>query len=136
LRLATRFAQRVARVRVLNSVWYDSWLIEAMLQLGASPNVVPACCLRTTLLRQALKQGFATSPDTEVLDGLLAPYTTEASKHSLIRAVSARNTNLTTEITPLLGEIVVPTLILWSEDDVWQPLKYGERLAWDIGAHN
>lgn len=84
------------------------------------------------LLKQALKQGFATTPADEVMEGLLAPYTTEVGKVSLIRNAAALNTNLTTEITLLLSQIVAPTLILWGEDDTFQLVNYGERLAWDI----
>jgi pimeloyl-ACP methyl ester carboxylesterase len=85
-----------------------------------------------TMLRTALKLGFASSPDDAVLAGLLCPYSTEVGKLSLIRNAAALNTNLTTELTPLLSSIRVPTLILWGEDDRFQPVKYGERLARDI----
>jgi pimeloyl-ACP methyl ester carboxylesterase len=67
-----------------------------------------------------------------MLEGLLMPYTTEVGKLSLIRNAAALNTNLTTEITPLLSHVQVPTLILWGEEDRFQLVKYGERLAWDI----
>lgn len=133
LRLATLWPERVRSLCVLNTVCYDSWPIEAMLQLG-HPESVRKLSASTvqTLLRQALKQGLATSPDSEVLDGLLAPYRTETGKKSLIRCASALNTNLTTEITFRLPRIAVPTLILWGIDDVFQLFKYGERLADDI----
>jgi pimeloyl-ACP methyl ester carboxylesterase len=85
-----------------------------------------------TVLKQALKRGFASSPDDEVLEGLLAPYSTEVGKLSLIRNAAALNTNLTTEITPLLPRISVPVLILWGGEDAFQVVKYGERLVRDI----
>lgn len=44
----------------------------------------------------------------------------------------ALDTNLTIEITVLLPKIEAPTLVLWGVDDVFQLVKYGERLAWDI----
>ncbi len=133
LRLATLFPHRVMRLCVMNTVCYDSWPIEAMLQFG-HPETRRKVSASTaiTMLKQALKQGFATSPDDEILDGILAPYTTEVGKLSLIRNAAALNTNLTTEITALLPKIVTPTLILWGEDDVFQLVKYGERLARDI----
>lgn len=133
LRLATLFPRRVARLCVMNTVCYDSWPIEAMLQFGhpEAYRKLPAAAA-TLLLRQALKQGFATSPAEEILTGLLAPYVTEVGKLSLIRNAAALNTNLTTELTPLLGRIQVPTLVLWGEDDRFQVVKYGERLAGDI----
>ncbi|MCA1673052.1 MAG: alpha/beta hydrolase, partial [Actinobacteria bacterium] len=110
-----------------------SWPIELMLQFGhpgADRQLSAAMAVR--LLKQALKGGFAKRPPTDLLDGLLAPYSTEVGKLSLIRNASALNTNLTTEIAPLLPSISVPTMILWGEDDMFQPIAYGERLAWDI----
>lgn len=133
LRLATLFPSRVRKLCLINSVCYDAWPIELMLQLGhpgADRQLSAAMAVR--LLTQALKQGFATRPPSALLDGLLAPYSTEVGKLSLIRNASALNTNLTTEIAPLLPHISVPTMILWGEDDVFLPVAYGERLAWDI----
>lgn len=133
LRLATLFADRVEVLCVMNSVCYDSWPIELMLQLGhpEADRKLSASSV-STLLRQALKQGFAGSPDSELLEGLLAPYRTEVGKISLIRNASALNTNLTTEISQLLTQIAAPTLVLWGADDKFQLVKYGARLAWDI----
>lgn len=133
LRLATLFPQRVAKLCVLNTVCYDSWPIELMLQFGhpeAHHKMSAATAIK--VLKQALKQGFAHSPPADALDGMLAPYRTEVGKLSLIRNAAALNTNLTTEITPLLPRIQVPTLVLWGEDDKFQLVKYGERLARDI----
>ena len=133
LRLATLHPERVRRLCVLNSVCYDAWPIEVLLQLGhpdANRRLSAARVVR--LLTQALKGGFAATPSDGLLDALLAPYATEVGKLSLIRAAAALNTNLTTEITPRLRSIAVPTLILWGEDDVFLPVAYGERLAWDI----
>lgn len=133
LRLATLFPERVARLAVLNTVCYDSWPIEGMLQFG-HPGAYRKLSASTALraLKLMLRQGFASSPEDELLEGLLAPYATEVGKLSLVRNASALNTNLTTEISPLLLRLAVPTLVLWGEDDAFQPLKYGERLARDI----
>ncbi len=133
LRLATLFPERVGRLCVMNTVCYDSWPIEMMLQFGhPEANRKMSAGTAMTMLKQALKMGFAASPDDDVLSGLLAPYSTEVGKLSLIRNAAALNTNLTTEITPLLSGISVPTLILWGEDDRFQLVKYAERLASDI----
>lgn len=137
LRLATLYPSRVRKLCVINSVSYDSWPIELMLQFG-HPEADRRLSASTAilLLRQALRGGFSRRPPAALLDGLLAPYTTEAGKLSLIRNAAALNTNLTTEIAPLLPSLDVPTLILWGEDDAFQPFAYAERLASDIpGAH-
>lgn len=133
LRLATLFPHRVSRLCVMNTVCYDSWPIELMLQFGHPEAQRKVSASKAMVaLRGALKSGFATSPGDERMNGLLAPYRTEVGKLSLIRNAAALNTNLTTEITHLLPTIVAPTLILWGEDDTFQLIKYGERLAADI----
>ena len=133
LRLATLLPHRVRRLCLLNTVCYDSWPIEAMLQLG-HPEAYRKISASTAglLLKQALKRGFASNPDSSRIDELLVPYHTEVGKLSLIRNAAALNTNLTTEITGLLSRIRVPTVILWGEDDVFLEVKYAERLAKDI----
>lgn len=137
LRLVTLFPHRVGSLALLNSVCYDSWPIELMLQLGhpeARRKLSASTAMK--LLDVALRQGFSSRPSGDLIEGLLAPYRTEVGKLSLIRNAAALNTNLTTEITPLLSKIDVKTLILWGEDDPFQPVELGERLAWDIsGAH-
>lgn len=133
LRLATLFPHRVRRLCVMNSVCYDSWPVEMMLQLG-HPSVYRKASAKTMTagMKLGLKQGFASSADEEAIEGLLAPYSTEVGKLSLIRNATALNTNLTTEITRLLPQVRAETRILWGEDDKFQPVEYGERLAWDI----
>ncbi|MEO6202102.1 MAG: alpha/beta hydrolase [Nitrospirales bacterium] len=133
LRLATRFPERVDRLIVMNTICYDSWPIEFMLQFGhpeADRKLSASFAVR--LLRQALKSGFASSIHRDLLEGFLAPYTTEVGKLSLIRNAAALNTNLTTEISHLLPGIKIPTLVLWGEEDRFQPVHYGELLAKDI----
>jgi pimeloyl-ACP methyl ester carboxylesterase len=133
LRMAVFDKQRVQRLTLMNTVCYDSWPVEAMLQWGHPETYRKLAASRAvTLLRQALKQGFASDPEEAWLEGLLSPYTTEVGKLSLIRNAAALNTNLTTEITPLLSTIDVPTMVLWGEADPFQPVKFGERLASDI----
>ncbi|QRN97182.1 alpha/beta hydrolase [Archangium violaceum] len=132
--LAVRFPRRVSRLCLMNSICFDSWPIELMMQLG-HPGVARRLSARAVqrALRMALKRtGFATAPPDGVLDGLLAPYATEVGKTSLVRNAAALNTNQTQELVPRLGHMAVPTRVVWGVDDVFQPVKWGERLAWEI----
>ncbi len=133
LRLATEYASRVDRLVLVNTVSYDSWPIELMLQLG-HPRVeraLPTSAVRQ-LLKWAMRQGFTSRPSGELLDDILRPYSTETGKLSLIRNASALNTNLTTELTPKLPSMQAPTLLLWGVDDRFQPSYYARRLQDDI----
>lgn len=133
LQMATRFPGRVERLIVMNTVCYDSWPIELMLQFGHPGTYRKlSASFAMRLLRQALKRGFAVSMNRDMLNGLLAPYGTEVGKRSLIRNAAALNTNLTTEMTSLFSHINIPTLVLWGEEDRFQPVHFGQRLAQDI----
>jgi pimeloyl-ACP methyl ester carboxylesterase len=132
--LAVRFPLRVSRLCLMNSICYDSWPIEMMVQLG-HPGVgrkLSAQAVQRTLSVALKRTGFATAPPDGVLEGLLAPYGTEVGKTSLVRNAAALNTNQTQELVPKLKHVAVPTRLVWGVDDPFQPVKWGERLAWEI----
>jgi pimeloyl-ACP methyl ester carboxylesterase len=132
LRLASLFPARVSRLVLCNSVAYDSWPIELMLQLGhPMAGRLPAAIVER-LLRAALQVGFGRRPPPGLVEGLLAPYATEVGKTSLVRCAASLNTNLTMELNTHLHRITAPTLVLWGEEDRFQQPWVGERLAWDI----
>jgi pimeloyl-ACP methyl ester carboxylesterase len=132
LRMAVSHEERIEKLCLMNCVCYDSWPIEMIIQLGHpfmkkfSPKVL------TGFLKQGLKQGFEHSPSKEVMEGIVAPWTTEEGMISLIRNASSLNTNHTTEITSLLPDIKLPTLLLWGSKDRFQKLDYARRLEKDI----
>jgi pimeloyl-ACP methyl ester carboxylesterase len=64
--------------------------------------------------------------------GIVAPYSDEEGKISLIRNASALNTSHTTALIDRHKDIVAPTLVLWGVHDPWQTIADGERLAQDI----
>jgi pimeloyl-ACP methyl ester carboxylesterase len=134
--LAVRFPHRVGRLCLMNTVCYDSWPIELMIQLGhpRTDHTLSAAALKRLLGSGLRRLGFSQRPPDEVMEGLLAPYRTEVGKLSLIRDAAALDTNHTLELMPQLAHLDIPTLVLWGEDDLFQKLKYGERLAWDLPA--
>ncbi|HEX5435553.1 MAG TPA: alpha/beta hydrolase [Gemmatimonadaceae bacterium] len=134
LRLATHFPRRVARLCVMNSVCYDAWPTESMWRRGL-PHAARDMSRRdkmTAMVRGLRDGAFASAPDDDLLESLLAPYATAAGMHSLERDAESLDVNQTMEIVPLLSRITAPTLVLWGEDDAFLPVDYAERLAWDI----
>jgi pimeloyl-ACP methyl ester carboxylesterase len=132
--LALRFPRRVSRLCLMNSVCFDSWPLELMVQLG-HPGVarrLSAQAVQRTLKMALKRAGFATAPPDGVVEGLLAPYGTEVGKTSLVRDAVALDTNQTLELVPRLMHVAVPTRVVWGADDVILPVKWGERLAWEI----
>lgn len=132
LRLATLSPGRVERLTLINSVCYDSWPGSLMLALSHPESHRRLSSRRTNLLlRRGLKKGFS-QPQEEFLTGMLAPYSSEIGKLSLIRNAVALNTSLTMEISAHLHHLRVPSLIICGEEDPFHPMKYGARLAADI----
>ena len=132
LRLATLRPARVERLCLINSVCYDSWPGSLMLALSHPESHRRLSARRINmLLRRGLRKGFA-QPSDESLTGILAPYTTEVGKLSLIRNAVALNTNLTTDISSLLHQLYLPSVVMCGEEDPFQPMKYADRLARDI----
>lgn len=125
---------RVARLVLTNVVAYDSWPIDDMIALGnpnwrsKSPKEV------ADFVAGGLPDGLhnAGRLTDEFRTGIVAPYSDEEGKISLIRNASALNTNHTTMLMDRHGEICVPTLVLWGVHDPWQTIADGERLAREI----
>lgn len=131
--LAFRFPRRVARLCLVDTVSYDAWPLEVMLQLGhpgAARRLSAGMVQR--VFRLAMNRALSGHAPRGLVEGLLAPYATEVGKTSLVRNAVSLNTNQTLELAPRLKHLAVPTLILWGEDDAFLSVRYGERLAWDI----
>jgi pimeloyl-ACP methyl ester carboxylesterase len=133
LRLAVQAPERIERLCLIDSAAYDAGPSRLMVRLDhprTARNFPAAAFAR--LLRASLARGFARAPAAEILDGLVAPYTTEVGKLSLIRDAAALDSNLTVELVPRLGRLRLPVLVLWGERDPLQNVAHGVRLADDI----
>jgi haloalkane dehalogenase len=125
---------RVARLVLTNVVAYDSWPIDDMIALGnpnwrsKSPEEV------AEFVASGLPDGLHNRErlTDEFREGIVAPYSDEEGKISLIRNASALNTNHTTALIDRHGSIAAPTLVLWGVHDPWQSIRDGESLAREI----
>jgi haloalkane dehalogenase len=132
--MAIHHADRVARLVLTNAVAYDSWPIDDMIALGnpnwrsKSPKEV------ADFLASGLPDGIFNKDrlTAEFETGIVAPYSDEEGKISIIRNASALNTNHTTMLVEKHGEIRSPTLCLWGIHDPWQTINDGERLSREI----
>jgi len=68
--------------------------------------------------------------DEAFIEGMKAPWASEAGVTSVVRNASATNTSHTTEVDP--GEVTADTLLLWGTEDEFQPVEWAERLETDI----
>jgi haloalkane dehalogenase len=132
--LAIEHPDRVERLVLTNVVAYDSWPIGDMIALSD-----PTWKQRP--VEEVVNFVLSGLPDgihhphrlTDAFrTGIVAPYSDEEGKISLIRNASALNTNHTMALVDRHSEISAPTLVLWGVHDPWQRIGDGERLAREI----
>jgi haloalkane dehalogenase len=131
---AIEHPQRVERLVLANAVAYDSWPIEDMIQLGNPEWRSKDPAEVAEFVISGLPDGIHRKErmTTEFREGIVAPYSDEEGKISLIRNASSLNTNHTTALIDRHREIVAPTLVVWGVHDPWQKIEDGERLAQEI----
>jgi pimeloyl-ACP methyl ester carboxylesterase len=132
--LGIEHPDRVRSLVLSNVVAYDSWPIDDMIALGnphwrsRPPREV------AEFVASGLSDGLH-RPErltAEFRAGIIAPYSDEEGKISLIRNASALNTNHTMSLVDRHCDIRAPTLVLWGVHDPWQKIDDGERLAREI----
>ncbi|MBA2116776.1 alpha/beta fold hydrolase [Bremerella alba] len=132
--LADRSPELVRSMVLSNSVAYDSWPIEEMLSLAHPRNAKMKPEEMKELLEETFEVGLS-RPERrtqEFKDGVMTPYLQTDGIVSLVRNASSLNTNHTTPLTASLNKITQPTLLLWGEDDQWQPISTAKRLVQDM----
>jgi haloalkane dehalogenase len=132
LRLAAHQPDRVQNLVVSNAVCYDSWPVEFVSNLGLPDTADRDPTDLEPDLDFAFGEGLFGDADEHdaFVAGMKAPWLRDDGPRALARAAVATNTNHTTEIP--YGDVTADTLCLWGEDDVLQPIAYGERLAEDV----
>ncbi len=131
LRYAAHNPENVSKLVCSNAVCYDSWPVEFISDFGLPDTTeIPLEDLEEQV-SSAFRLGVYDDPDEEFVEGLTAPWLSEAGRTSLSRCAVATNTNHTTELD--YGAIEADLLCLWGADDSFQPIEYGERLAAETG---
>ena len=125
---------RVKRLVLANTVAYDSWPIDDMMMLGNPAWRTKTPAEVAEFIASGLPDGLhnAERLTNEFRDGIIAPYSDEEGKISLIRNAIALNTNHTMALVERHKDIGAPTLVLWSVHDPWQTIADGERLSREI----
>ncbi|UOE21794.1 alpha/beta hydrolase [Thermobifida halotolerans] len=72
--------------------------------------------------------GHGTLPEP-VLDALVAPWLGERGQPAFYRQIAQADQRHTEEVRPRYGEIGLPVLVCWGEEDTWIPLERGRELA-------
>jgi haloalkane dehalogenase len=126
--------ERAARLVLSNVVAYDSWPIDDMIALSNPAWRDKPAHEVAEFVASGLPDGIhnAERLTPEFRNGIVAPYSDDEGKISLIRNASALNTNHTMALVDRHGEISAPTLVLWGRHDPWQTIADGEQLAREI----
>lgn len=133
--LATRYPEQVERLGLVNSVCYDSWPIAEMKALKLAAPVVgyvpPG--LTTKTMEMDLRRGFVHKERAKpFLDTFLEPFSNPDGMQVFLEHVRALDSRSTEEVAPALPTLRIPTAIIWGEQDPFQEIRYGERLAQDV----
>ncbi len=134
LMLGIEHPDRVKRLVLSNIVAYDSWPIDDMIALGnpnwrgKSPREIAEFV--ASGLPDGLHRPERLTPEFRA--GIIAPYSDEEGKISIIRNASALNTNHTMSLVDRHRDIRAPTLVLWGVHDPWQKIGDGEKLSQEI----
>jgi haloalkane dehalogenase len=132
--LAIEYPQRITRLILTNVVAYDSWPIGDMIALSDPTWTSKRASEIAEFVNSGLPDGIYNKRrlTDDFRAGIVAPYSDDEGKVSLIRNASALNTNHTMMLVDRHREIRAPTLVLWGVHDPWQTIADGERLATEI----
>ncbi len=132
--LAIEHQQVVNRLVITNSVCYDRF-DDDMLDFGHPLRWKsrPITDL-VVALEESLAAGLSHKSRLTSLfrDGIIAPWSSEEGKLSLLRNASALNANQTIALVDRHNTITARTLILWGMNDPWQKSEDGMQLAREI----
>ena len=84
--------------------------------------------LHRVLVREYISGASHTGLRADVAEQLLEPWL-GAGQAAFYRQIAQADEALTAELEPLLGDITVPTLIIWGTEDTWIPADRADRLA-------
>lgn len=131
LRLAAHQPERVEKLVCSNVVCYNSWPVDFIVNMGLPKTESMDPAEFEGKLDFAFDDGAYGDADPEFVEGMKAPWLREDGRRALARAAVSTNTNHTTEID--YDAITADLLCLWAEADQMQPIRYGERLAEELG---
>lgn len=134
---AVRSPERCAGLVLVNSIAYDSWPIPSVKAMRAAGGLVAH--LPSAALRPVFAGFMHLSHDrAEVARESLArhwrPYGEHGGVKAMVGQVRSLRTADTLGVADALATLRVPARIVWGAADRFQKLRYGERLAADLGA--
>lgn len=81
------------------------------------------------LVREYVKSASHAGLDETVVDRLARPWLDEAGQQAFYRQIAQADQRYTDEVQERYGEVRLPLMVCWGEEDTWIPLKQGRALA-------
>ena len=122
----------MSRLALVDSVAFSGWpsrdvrLARALLRL--TRRVAPRWLLG--VLRADLERGYEDSARAvHSIDRFIRPFASEEGRNAFMQHLRALDAGETRALAERLGEIAVPTAVIWGAHDSFLPVKLGRRLA-------
>ena len=132
-RLAIRGHHEVGRLALVNSVSYDSWPVPGVARFRDPEIVARVSTDELVAMRQAaLEQAIARPMGEDELADYLGPWTNERVGRTWMALAGAADSKYTIELVEEMRRLAIPKLLIWGEDDSFQPIRYAERLAAEL----
>jgi pimeloyl-ACP methyl ester carboxylesterase len=123
---------RVSRLALVDSVGFSGWpsrdvrFARALLRL--TRRVAPGWLLG--VLRADLERGYEdANRAVHSIDRFIRPFATEEGRNAFMQHLRALDAGETRALAERLGEITIPTAVIWGANDSFLPVKLGRRLA-------
>jgi pimeloyl-ACP methyl ester carboxylesterase len=129
-RLLVTNALDIGRAALVNSVTYDSWPVPGVARYR-DPQVVAATTAADILAarRQAITAALHRPAGEEELQDYLSPWSDMRVARSWMALAGAADCRYTLELLDALRADQRPKLLIWGQDDSFQPVSYAERFA-------
>ncbi|MCK1798714.1 alpha/beta hydrolase [Streptomyces sp. XM4193] len=85
--------------------------------------------LHRALVREYVASASGPGLHPAVLDRLVEPWSGEAGQPAFYRQIAQADQRYTDEVQGRYGEIDLPVLVCWGEEDTWIPVAKGRELA-------
>jgi pimeloyl-ACP methyl ester carboxylesterase len=132
-RLLAASGRDVARLALVNSVTYDSWPVPGVARFRNAEVVARVTTAELVAARRtALTKAAARPLSEDELTDYLGPWHDPRVGRSWMAIAGAADSRYTLELVPALRESTTPKLLVWGEDDEFQPVTYAERFAVEI----
>lgn len=132
-RVVVHGRHQVGHLVLVNSVSYDSWPVPGVARFRDSATVAHTTTAEVIAARQlALAKAITRPLSQQEMEEYVSPWLERRVARSWMALAGAADSRYTLELMDALRHTVVPTLLIWGEDDQFQPITYAQRLSQEL----